>query len=171
MYAQRESSMSRSSVKIVLAFTVVLVPMFSANAHGLYPAECCNGDGINGDCRPVSCSEIESIHDGWLWHGFIYCRRETAHARPVDLSSSRSHQSSRPERSVRDARHLDLKTLIRNALVRRCGSPQPAVMRIRLAAPTLWSRRGRGAVWPHDVRRVATHDATGSSAQWQLPHQ
>ena len=45
---------------------------------------------------------------GWLWHGFIYCRRETAHARPVDLSSSRSHQSSRPERSVRDARHVDL---------------------------------------------------------------
>ena len=46
---------------------------------------------------------------GWLWHGFIYCRRETAHARPVDLSSSRSHhQSVRPERSVRDARHVDL---------------------------------------------------------------
>jgi hypothetical protein len=75
VYAQRESSISRSSVKIVLAFTVLLVPMFSANAHGLYPAECCNGDGINGDCRPVSCSEIESIHDGWLWHGFKFTKQ------------------------------------------------------------------------------------------------
>lgn len=25
---------------------------------------------------------------GWLWHAFTECRRETAYARPVDLSSS-----------------------------------------------------------------------------------
>ena len=103
---------------------------------------------------------------GWLWHGFIYCRRETAHARPVDLSSSRSHQSSRPERSVRDARHVDLNHSAPFVLVR-----SRAAMGIHVAVPTSWSRRGRGAVWPHDGRRVATHDATGSSAQWQLPHQ
>jgi hypothetical protein len=46
---------------------------------------------------------------GWLWHGFIYCRRETAHARPVDLSSSRSHQiiSTREERSRCATRGLE----------------------------------------------------------------
>jgi hypothetical protein len=107
---------------------------------------------------------------GWLWRGFRQRRREGSSCVPSGSDFGLT-APARPERSVRDARHLDLKTLIRNALVRRCGSPQPAVMRIRLAAPTLWSRRGRGAVWPHDGRRVATHDATGSSAQWQLPHQ
>ena len=58
---------------------------------------------------------------GWLWHGFIYCRRETAHARPVDLSSSYRIKSARPERSVRDARHVDLNPSSPYVLVRSLG--------------------------------------------------
>ena len=78
-------------------------------------------------------------------------RRETAYARSVDLSWSLIASSQRdPERSVRDARHVDLNP-----------------MRIRVVAPIFWSRSGRGAVWPHDARRVATRDATGASAQWR----
>ena len=87
-------------------------------------------------------------------------RRETAYARSVDLSSSLIASSQRdPERSVRDARHVDLNP----------STPldPSALMRIRVLAPIFWSRRGRGAVCPHDARLVASRDATGTSAQWR----
>src|SRR5215469_4756354 len=79
-------------------------------------------------------------------------RRETAYARSVDLSSSLIASSQRnPERSVRDARHVDLNP--------------SALRKIRVAAPTFWPQRDRSAAWPHDARQVATHAATGASAQ------
>lgn len=56
---------------LYLLFFVIMIGLVSAAAlstehhlaHSFYSNECCQ----EKDCRPVPCSEIRSIQDGWQW--------------------------------------------------------------------------------------------------------
>jgi hypothetical protein len=37
--------------------------------HDWYPAWCCNGDGVHGDCRPVNCDAITETDKGYSYDG------------------------------------------------------------------------------------------------------
>ncbi len=40
--------------------------------HSWYPAECCSGNEITGDCHPISCAEIKRTDDGYEWRNMMF---------------------------------------------------------------------------------------------------
>jgi hypothetical protein len=55
------------------AILIGVVAVNPAEAHSWYPAGCCNGDDMGGDCHPVPCEELSEQNDGgYHWHGFNF---------------------------------------------------------------------------------------------------
>ena len=45
--------------------------------HSWYPAICCNGNDMGGDCRPVPCDSIVETRDGVEWEGYKFTSAQT----------------------------------------------------------------------------------------------
>lgn len=46
--------------------------------HSFYSRECCT----ERDCRPVPCSEITSVKDGWRWKDKVYFSKSMLRVSP-----------------------------------------------------------------------------------------
>ncbi len=53
-----------------MRFIAILLALSTAAlAHDAYPRDCCSGDAVHGDCRPVACAEIEQTGPAVWRHG------------------------------------------------------------------------------------------------------
>lgn len=64
-----------AAVVLMLPFLAAASP---AGAHSWYPAVCCNGSDMGGDCHPVPCDSITETPAGYDWTRFHF-KPEQAH--------------------------------------------------------------------------------------------
>jgi hypothetical protein len=63
--------------RMLAAIPFIVLLASTAIAHSWYPAECCTGDEMYGDCHPVPCESITEQADGLRWRDVIFPRSAT----------------------------------------------------------------------------------------------